>query len=327
VRIALACALAQEDVDVHVVVVDDGSADPTARELRALGDDRVRVLGHDRPKGVSAARNLGLAHVTAPWVAFLDDDDVWAPGYLAAMLAAVATSEVDAGRVGFVFSGHLTLDVGWNVTEVMSALPPEAAREAIDSINSVGGPSRVVARTEAVREVGGFDESLSLLADWDLWARILARYELVRCPELLVGYMVHGGNMHLDAELFLDELGMMQSKYGWRPRGSRASARAKHPGDLLPAYIASVYRARGRRVRSARWYLRSFWVYGERRDLARAAGVLLGEWAIEWSGLRERTDVDPSLGRWVEQVRGLAYGPTAGLPAPDEVYRDSAKAR
>src|SRR4029453_19265909 len=72
-RTAVASALAQEDVEAQVVVVDDGSADETAGELQAVSDPRLLVLRHDRPRGVSAARNLGLSRVTATWVAFLDD--------------------------------------------------------------------------------------------------------------------------------------------------------------------------------------------------------------------------------------------------------------
>src|SRR5919199_1938923 len=81
VRTALASALAQEGVGTRVVVVDDGSTDRTAQELGALKDGRVQVLRHDRPRGVSAARNHRLAQGSAPWVSFLDDDDVWAPGH------------------------------------------------------------------------------------------------------------------------------------------------------------------------------------------------------------------------------------------------------
>lgn len=328
-RIALAGALAQEDVNVHVVVVDDGSVDSTAREFDALNDGGVQVLRHDRPKGVSAARNLGLEHVWAPWVAFLDDDDVWAPGHLTAMLEAVRTSELDSQRVGLVFSGHLQVDAQRQVTDASPAPTLEAVRHGMNRFNFVGCPSRVLLRTEAVREAGGFDKRLSIVADWDLWVRVLAGYQVVRCPELLVGYMLHPGNMHLHADRFLDELAVIQEKYGWNPRPLRASVRAERSlsGDILPAFVASAYRARGRRVRAARWYLRSFRMYGVRRDLGRAVGVLLGERFIDLAGLRERKPVDPSLGRWLEQVRQAERGTTAGLPALYGLHRGGAAAR
>jgi hypothetical protein len=316
-RVALASALIQEYVNVNVLVVDDGSVDSTRTELDTLHDAGVQVLRHDRPLGVSAARNLGLQHVQAPWVAFLDDDDVWAPGYLKAMLAAARTTGATSQRLGLVFSGHLQINPQW---EVLGASPPptlEAVHLDMNRFNPIGCPSRVLLRTEAVRQTGGFDERLSIVADWDLWVRILADYQVVRCPELLVGYMLHPGNMHLDADQFLHELAVIQEKYGWNPRPSRASMRAElmGPGDTAPAFVAAAYRARGRRVRAAGWYLRAFRMYGLRRDLGRAVGVLLGERFIDITGLRDRKTVDPSLGLWLELVRQAERGTTEGLPS------------
>ena len=307
-RTALASALAQEGVDTRVVVVDDGSIDRTAKELDALSDGRVRVLRHDRPTGVSAARNHGLQQVAAPWVAFLDDDDVWAPGHLAAMLEAAHEPEADGHRPGLVYSGHLVVDRERHATSVSPAPPTDDVRRRMDRFNFVGCPSRVVLRTQAVREVGGFDERLSILADWDLWVRVLARHGVGRCREVLVGYMLHAGNMHLDGDRFLDELALIQRKHRWDPSLAL-------PGDMLPSFVAEAYRASGRRLRAARWYLRAYRVQRTRRDLARAVGVLLGERVIELSGLRERESVDPSLGTWLEHVRRAERTTTTGLPA------------
>src|SRR4051794_9306561 len=86
---ALPSALAQEDVDLEVVVVVDGSTDETASGLESLEDERVRVVRHARPLGLHRARNAGIAAARGEWVAFLDDDDVWAPWKLRTQLALV----------------------------------------------------------------------------------------------------------------------------------------------------------------------------------------------------------------------------------------------
>jgi glycosyltransferase involved in cell wall biosynthesis len=303
-RTALASALAQTHVQVDVVVVDDGSSDQTIRELSAVDDARLRVLRHDHPQGVSAARNFGLARVTAPWVAFLDDDDVWAPGHLSAMLDAIRRSSVPRDRVGLVFSGHLDLDANREVTNVSPAAPAESIRDGLKRMNVVGSPSRVLLSTEAVSTVGGFDPRLSIVADWDLWVRVLAGYDAVRCPELLVGYMHHPGNMHLDAQRFVGDAALLRRKHGW----SNELRRDAVFGDLLPSHIAATQRARGRRIPAARWYARSFRARRDPRDLARAAGVLLGERLTELSGLRTRATVDPTVGQWLEVVRRAERG-------------------
>ncbi len=81
--------LRQEDVALDVVVVDDGGTDGSADAVENLQLPNVRVLRHQRSRGVSAARNAGLRTVTAPWVAFVDDDDLWAPTKLRAQLTSL----------------------------------------------------------------------------------------------------------------------------------------------------------------------------------------------------------------------------------------------
>jgi len=76
--------------DLEVVVVDDGSVDDTARVLEEAGSRfaRLRVVRHAAARGVSAARNRGVREATGAWVTFLDPDDWFLPGHLAAMLQA-----------------------------------------------------------------------------------------------------------------------------------------------------------------------------------------------------------------------------------------------
>ena len=90
------------------------------------------------------------------------------------------------------------------------------------------------------------------------------------------------------------------------------------PGDMLPSFVAEAYRARGRRLRAARWYLRAFRTQRTPRDLGRAVGMLLGERMIALSGLQERIEIDPSVGTWLERVRdaerATSHVPSLGQP-------------
>lgn len=319
-RTAIACALAQEGVDVRVIVVDDGSSDQTAAELAALRDARVVTLRNERAAGVSAARNAGLELVTAPWVSFLDDDDVWAPWHLATLLRAIRACDQPPGRVGLAFCGHVTVDYRREVMDVSPAEPLAAIGERMHQFNLIGSPSRVLLRSDAVRAAGAFDVRLSIIADWDLWVRVLARHAAARSSDLTVGYMRHAGNMHHDADRLLDELDALSSKHDWSPDGlSHAVA-----GDMLPLYIAEAYRAGGRRWRAARWYLRSARARRAKRDVARAGAVLAGEAVVRASGLRRRPAPDPALGRWLEPIRAAERATTTGLPKLPGVHLDRA---
>src|SRR5437867_10989586 len=150
--------LAQHDVNLEVVVVDEASEDGTADLVRGLSDPRVELVRHDAPRGVAAARNAGLARARAPWVAFLDDDDLWAPTKLALQLAAAPAVGASWVCVGAVVVNE--------ALRIVSGTPPTNSCDVAKllAFNVVpGGGSGLMVRTALVRSVGGFDTALSIL--------------------------------------------------------------------------------------------------------------------------------------------------------------------
>jgi cellulose synthase/poly-beta-1,6-N-acetylglucosamine synthase-like glycosyltransferase len=94
---AVRSALAQEPAPLEVLVCDDGSRDDTPDRFRAWErrDPRVEYVRVEPNRGTpSAARNAGVALARGEWVAFLDDDDEWLPGKLAAQLAHADGADV-----------------------------------------------------------------------------------------------------------------------------------------------------------------------------------------------------------------------------------------
>jgi hypothetical protein len=131
----------------------------------------------------------------------------------------------------------------------------------------------VIVQRSLYRELGGFDPSLAVVADWDLWIRLARVVRAVPGPAATVAYAVHDDNMSLDIPRLLHEFRRLARRHSEACR--RHGIRFGDPD--FPRWIAHLYRRQGRRLRAAEWYLRSARVPGWRLDALRAVGVLLGE--------------------------------------------------
>ena len=203
----------QKDVDLEVIVVDDGSTEEAAREVvGARQDPRVRLVRNATPMGVSTSRNRGVEDAVGGWVAFCDDDDLWAPQKLREQLRAAEETSCS-----WVYAGAVKIDDALRVIGGEPPQPPEVVHRRLPRWTLVpGGCSGVIARRDLVRDVGGFDPGLVNLADWDLWSRLAAYGPPGGVPLPLVGYRIHGGNSSQDTSLVLRELDRLDGRYGVR---------------------------------------------------------------------------------------------------------------
>lgn len=147
---ALASVLAQSERDFEIVVVDDGSTDDPKAVVVALADPRIRYIRQDN-RGGGAARNTGIRQATGCFIAFLDSDDVFLPGHLAAMrkllegttrTAGYARILVDRGdgrtilkppralRAGEDMASYLFCDRGF-VPTITTVVPAELAKATL----------------------------------------------------------------------------------------------------------------------------------------------------------------------------------------------------
>jgi glycosyltransferase involved in cell wall biosynthesis len=262
---ALPSVLRQHDVDFEVVVVDDGSSDGTAAGLESLEDDRVRVVRHAKPKGLAGARNAGIAAARGEWVAFLDDDDLWAPWKLRRQLDLAA--EADAT---FIYSPALYVTNG-DVELAPAIEPGELAPRLLAGEAIPAGGSNVIVQTEAIRRVGGFDEHITHLGDFDCWIRLDPICKSARCDEPLVAYVQHPTGMHLrNARLVAADVRRLNRKYS-----SQYEALGRQfDGEAFVLWVAYQHRAAGRWAQAATVFLTASWHYRSPRNLLRAIYLL-----------------------------------------------------
>ena len=191
---AIDSALNQRPGDVEVIVVDDASTDGTADEVERRFGSRVRLLRRPRRGGPAAARNDGVALATGTFLGFLDSDDLWLPGKLAAELAvlakfpaaeAVITDDLDflegvaEPHSRFARNGLLAATGG----------TPRWVRDCrwlwINSWNGVA-TCAITIRRDVVSRLGPvlFPEDLHSLEDWEFEIHLYDRCRVVVLPEV-----------------------------------------------------------------------------------------------------------------------------------------------
>ena len=260
---AIRSVLAQTYDDFELVVADDGSTDGTAEEVAGFDDPRVRLLRAGR-QGLARARNAAVGAGTGRYVSMLDSDDLWLPGYLEAMEAALA-ARPDAG---LAYTDAWVLDDVTRRIQRVTAMhyqdPPAVVPDRADAFlrllleRNFVYTSATVPRA-VLEEVGGFRPELAASEDYELWLRIAARgYGAVRPPGVLAvhrkragsvstsdermtvglrdAYRIVAAEYDLPAELrararervveLEAELAGLRGKGGLRPRLQRARARA-----------------------------------------------------------------------------------------------------
>lgn len=203
---ALDSVLSQDFGDLQIVLVDDGSAEACAslaREYARRYHPFVLYVDHDRHqnRGMSASRNLGLAHADSEFVAFIDADDVWAPGKLREQVSIMNAhpelglvcgtvqywSSWDGGEDHLIPTGHRQDQI---------VRPPEASL-ALYPLGTAAAPcpSDLLLRREIVSRVGGFEEHftgpLQLYEDQAFLAKIYLEVPVYFSSRVWLKYRQH----------------------------------------------------------------------------------------------------------------------------------------
>jgi glycosyltransferase involved in cell wall biosynthesis len=289
-RGALSSALAQEGVEHEVIVVVDAAIRETEAALAALGDPRVRSLRTAGGVGPANGRNLGVGDAKGTWVSFLDDDDLWSPAKLRAQLDAAAAAGAD-----WCYTEAVDIDeTGRIVGEERPPAPDDLHRELRQANLIPAGASNLLIRTDVMRDIGGFDPTLTSVTDWDLALRLNARGKPAMARGLHVAYRRHATNMHAtDPEGFLAEIDRLEAKH--------ADIGLAPDRVEIVRWLAGAQRRAGKRGRAARLYLDGAMRERNPGNAVRAAAALGGERVM--AAGRRIARGKPSLPKEVEWLR------------------------
>lgn len=182
---AIRSVLAQTFADFELIVVDDGSRDSTPEVLDRY-DGKLKTVSREN-RGVSAARNAGLALAGGELVAFLDSDDEWLPEKLARQVAAYK----EHGGDFVCHTDEIWIRDGKEVAQ--KSIHRKQGGRFFDRAleRCLISPSSVMIARRLLDRIGWFDEELPAAEDYDLWLRITAFHEVQFVPERLV--VKHGG--------------------------------------------------------------------------------------------------------------------------------------
>ena len=191
---------------------------------------------------MSAARNSGIEKAATPWLAFVDDDDLWAPNKLRSQLDALAAhASAQWSCTGVVIIDGQCRPSWWVETPVDA----DVGNLLLCQNVIPGGGSGVVASRDLTRAVGGFDEALSNLADWDFYIRLGLRSPVAAVSHPSLGYYMHPQGMAHDVRRSELEYRYLEVKYG----AHRKERQVALNHQLWLSYLAEMaYRSGDRRA-------------------------------------------------------------------------------
>lgn len=194
---------AQSFSDWELVIVDDGSTDGSQALLATRKSEKVRVILFERNHGACHAMNTAIEHARGEYIAVINSDDVAKPHRLERQLAFLESNP----QVLAVFARPDLIDEAGQPTSSESNRPffiepkqsrAEWLRYFIDFTNCLCHPT-LLARRQMYELIGGYDNTLVQLPDFDMWLRLLRVGAFAVLPEPLIDFRIRRDGKNVSA--------------------------------------------------------------------------------------------------------------------------------
>ena len=189
---AIASVLDQTYTNLELHVIDDGSTDGTPEVVRRFKDDPRLHYTWQPNAGQAVAKNRGITESRGEFIGFCDADDMWTPEKLTLQIPLFGKND----RLGLVYSRVVGL-VEDGTTVPFAEIFERPSGSVLDTLfiyNFVPFGTAVVRRA-CLAELNGFDTSLRMGIDWELWLRIATRYQFQYLDEVTYIYRIWEGQM------------------------------------------------------------------------------------------------------------------------------------
>lgn len=200
----LASAAAERPEGVEFLLYDSGNDGGAAREVAELFANQLDLHWCATPEMLAwtAKTNHGVRAARAEHVAMLHQDDLWLPGHLAALRAAIVTAPDAAMSVGssqFISASGRPMG-RWSLPFRPGRVESQEFVTTLLVQNSIAIPSPVI-RREHWLACGGMDEKLWYTADWDLYLRLGRQAPIFVREQETTGFRLHGGSLTMTGRL------------------------------------------------------------------------------------------------------------------------------
>ena len=184
--------ISQDYKDWELIIVDNNSADRTEDFIKGLNEHRIKFFKIQNHGNIAKSRNFGLSVACGTFVAFIDSDDWWERQKLSYCVSHIGHFDVLCHSETWYFEKTKTKKI------VKYGSPLSNMAESLIYFGNSLSTSAVFVRREALGDVGGFDESESIISseDYDLWIRLALNNRLFKFVEPALGtYRVSKGSV------------------------------------------------------------------------------------------------------------------------------------